>query len=86
VTQISIYRKGSQGKCGTVCRPLPSVVAPVLKWKLGQILGELSASFPPAAACLRATAADARAGSGPAAAELMEDSDDDLEGRFLTLL
>jgi hypothetical protein len=61
-------------------------VAPVLKGKLEQILGELSASFPPAAACLRATAVDGGAGSGSAAAEFMDDSDDDMEGRFLSVL
>ena len=64
-----------------LCRPLPPLVAPVLSGKLALILGELSASFPPAAACLRAAGATPTpAAGGPAGAELMDDSDDDLEG------
>jgi len=69
-----------------LCRPLPSVVAPVLDQKLKLILGMLSASFPPAAACLRATATTSgatAAASGSAAMELMDDSDDDMEGQSL---
>ena len=65
-----------------VCRPLPGLAAPVLKRHLEQILGNLARSFPPAAACLQATAAGGGIAPGAMLSEgaVLEDSDDEAEG------
>ena len=54
----------------------------MLKRHLEQILGDLARSFPPAAACLQATAAGGGIAPGAMLSEsaVLEDSDDEAEG------